>query len=301
MMSCQDSTSSPVTEWFHVRPVADGVWLLAEPGHVNSWLIVGDQRAAVIDTGLGIASIRAVAQRLTSVPLVVINTHHHVDHIGGNHEFSEIAIHEAGAEPLAAHALPAELLRDYMRHARELLAARDAFERLDDMYFHLLTADSRPRAFPPQFDPAQWSPQPSRATRLLRDGDRIDLGDRSLSVIHTPGHSVDGICLYEERSGLLFAGDTVSTGPIYLQFPECDLAAFAASVERLRALERDVRAVLVSHWGQAVADPVLLSETADGCARVLAGDVTLVRAKDLHGGPVQAAHFDRFSLLLAAG
>ncbi len=70
---------------------------------------------------------------------------------------------------------------------------------------------------------------------LLADGDRVG----SLRVIHTPGHTPGGICLYDERAKVLFSGDTVFTGGSFgrYDFPDGDRTALAASIERLVGLE----------------------------------------------------------------
>ena len=86
--------ASVENDWFYTRTIGPGIWLIAEPQHVYSYLIEGSDQAALIDTGLNIAPIRPVAEALTDRPLKVINTHYHFDHIGGNHEFDEIAKEE---------------------------------------------------------------------------------------------------------------------------------------------------------------------------------------------------------------
>jgi glyoxylase-like metal-dependent hydrolase (beta-lactamase superfamily II) len=110
----EDATS---LAWFCVREVVSGVWLLGEPQHVYTWLVVGDDRAVLLDTGMGILPIRPVAAGVTPLPLSVVNTHYHFDHIGGNHEFEEIAIHERGA-PLIEQPVPRDLLDAYVDYAQ---------------------------------------------------------------------------------------------------------------------------------------------------------------------------------------
>lgn len=285
--------------WFHTREAADGVWLVAEPGHVNSWLIEGRDSAALLDTGLGIAPIRPVATALTDRPVSVVNTHHHFDHTGGNHEFDDIAIHERGAELLGSPP-PPELIAAYLDYTRALIAAADARRGDDRAYLHLLTADADPRPLPPGMDESSWRIRPSRATRVLSEGQRIDVGGRLLTVLHTPGHTPDCICLLDERDGLLFAGDTINTGPIYAQLPESELDDLARSARRLAELEPEVRLVLVSHFGRAVADARLLREVADGLELVAAGEAELHPARDCVGEPALEASFDRFSVLVPA-
>src|SRR5258708_12910066 len=74
----------PRKSWFDVRPLADGVFLIAEPGHVNNFLIVGEDRAVLLDTGLGVADIRPVAEGLAGKPPSVVNSLYPFDHSARN-------------------------------------------------------------------------------------------------------------------------------------------------------------------------------------------------------------------------
>ncbi|TDQ63032.1 glyoxylase-like metal-dependent hydrolase (beta-lactamase superfamily II) [Actinomycetospora succinea] len=282
--------------WFHARPVARDVWLVAEPGHVNSWLVAGRDRAVLVDSGLGIAPIRPVVAALTDRPIDVLHTHAHFDHVGGDAEFDRVAIHPAGVAELRAGADPAERAR-YLAYTRRMLAAAGRYRALDHEFFHLLSADSDPRPLPPDVD-ATWAPGPAPEPDLLTDGDEIDLGGRTLRVLHTPGHTPDSVCFLDEHDGLLLAGDTVNTGPIYAQAPESDLAAFAASTARLAEL--DVRLVLMAHFGRGVAEGHHVREVADAFARLRAGDAVVRPARDCDDDPVREAVFDACSIYVPA-
>jgi glyoxylase-like metal-dependent hydrolase (beta-lactamase superfamily II) len=286
------------SDWFRTRPVARGVWLVAEPGHVNSWLVEGRERAVLVDSGLGLAPIRPVVEALTDRPVDVVHTHAHLDHVGGDAEFARVAIHPAGVAELRAGADPAERRR-YLSYARRLLAAAAAYRALDHEFFHLLSADSDPRPLPPGVEET-WSPGPPPAPDVLTDGDVVDLGGRTLRVLHTPGHTPDSVCFLDEHAGLLFAGDTVNTGPIYAQAPESDLAAFAASTARLAALADDVRLVLMAHFGRGVAEGAYLRDVADAFARLRTGDAVLRPARDCDDDPVREAVFEACSIYVAA-
>ncbi|MFC5137486.1 MBL fold metallo-hydrolase [Actinomycetospora rhizophila] len=282
--------------WFHTRPVARDVWLVAEPGHVNSWLVAGRDRAVLVDSGLGIAPIRPAVAALTDRPIDVVHTHAHFDHVGGDAEFDRVAIHPAGVAELRAGAESADRTR-YLGHARRMLAAAQRYRALDHEFFHLLSADSDPRPLPPDVD-ATWHPSPGPEPDLMVDGDVVDLGGRTLRVLHTPGHTPDSVCFLDERDGLLFAGDTVNTGPVYAQAPESDLAAFAASTARLAEL--DVALVLMAHFGRGVAEGRYVREVADAFARLRAGDAVLRPARDCDDDPVREAVFDACSIYVAA-
>jgi glyoxylase-like metal-dependent hydrolase (beta-lactamase superfamily II) len=293
-----DELEARAAAWFFTRRVAAGVWLIAEPQHVYTWMVEGSERAVILDTGMGILPIRPVAERLTTRPLSVVNTHYHFDHIGGNWEFEETAIHEIGA-PLAEQEVPRELLDAYLDYADRQLAAAVTVLPLDREYLWLLAPESIPRAFPEGWNRDEWSIRPSRATATLRDGDRIDLGDRTLTVIHAPGHSPDGICLFDEKNGLLFAGDSSNAGPIYAHFPDSDLGELTRSAHRLAALAGDVDAAFFHHYGRPVAEKDLFAEIAAGLERVAAGDADLVPGEDIIGTPMLEARFDHFSVTVA--
>jgi glyoxylase-like metal-dependent hydrolase (beta-lactamase superfamily II) len=288
----------PRKSWFDVRPLADGVVLIAEPGHVNNFLVIGEDRAVLLDTGLGVADIRSVAEQLAGKPLSVVNSHYHFDHSGGNRQFDDIAIHRAGAELLAQPA-PEGLAEGYMAYTQRLIEAWAGYKQLDDTYFHLVTGDTLVRPLPAGFDPASYAVVPSTATTLLDDGDEIDLGGRVLKVMHTPGHSPDSICLFDERDGLLFGGDTINTGPIYAQLEDSDVAAFARSTRRLADLRDAVSRVFVCHFMRVDNAPALLAEVADGFERLVEGTAPFRDNADCLGYPVREACFEHFSVFVA--
>ena len=91
-----------------------------------------------------------------------------------------------------------------------------------------------------------YCPKAAPATRLLDDGNVVDLGDRVLEVIHTPGHSPGGIALFERATGILFSGDIVYDGPLIEDCPGADPDAYARSLHRL--LELPVRVMHGGHF-----------------------------------------------------
>ena len=287
-----------MTGWFATRQLEPGIHLVSEPVHVNSFLVEGSSAAALIDTGLGIGNIRAVAEKLASHDVFALNTHYHFDHTGGNHWFASRLIHEDGAAAIERDVDP-DLYRRYVEFIGELLIALPRFLDLDDEFYHLMTDDTTPRPLPADFDPAAWSYVPTTATRTLREGDKVDLGGRDLTVLHTPGHTPDSICLLDERNGVLFGGDTINTGPIYAQLPDSDINAFGQSTRRLADLASSVRVVYVAHFTRYAADPIFLTEVADGFERLAAGETPLHPAND-YVGPVQEARFERFSIFIPA-
>lgn len=288
------------TSWFEVAKMEAGVHLISEPGHVNSWLVEGERDAILFDTGLGVANIRKIAEETTPKRLIVVNSHYHFDHSGGNRFFDEFAIHRMGGE-LVSKPSPPELAEGYMAYTQRLLKAWGPFKEADDLYFHLLTAERMIRPLPDGFDPADYKVVPTVPTRLLEDGDVLDLGGRKLQVLHTPGHSPDCICLFDEANGLLFGGDTINTGPIYAQLEDSDLKKFAKSTQRLADMAGSYRRVFVCHFLRYDEPSALVQEIADGFKRLLAGDVFIRDNVDCLNYPVKEACFDHFSIFIPAG
>src|SRR5205807_9970929 len=84
----------PVSDpWFEVYKPAPGVFAIYEPHQAEEtigYLIVGEQRALLFDTGMGISDVKKVVEELTKLPVIVLNSHTHDDHVGGNWEFDRV-------------------------------------------------------------------------------------------------------------------------------------------------------------------------------------------------------------------
>jgi glyoxylase-like metal-dependent hydrolase (beta-lactamase superfamily II) len=279
-----------MTDWFVVRQVTPALWMIAEPGHVVNWLYVGSERALLVDTGIGIVPIGPLVARLTDRPVTAVNTHYHFDHVGGNAAFTERLAGVRGG-PLLERAAPRDLLQRYLAAFPAIIADARAKVAADRDAF-ALTPETEVRDFPPEFDPAVWLPGRVPATALLREGEEIDLGDRRLRVIDTPGHSPDGICLFDERHGVLFAGDTLMEGALYAHYDESSLPDLLSSVGKLAALEAPVHMICAGHIPRAVAETTLIAETVTAIEQVLAG-APYTLGHDVFGYPVRETRVGR--------
>ncbi len=227
--------------WFERRSIDSTLTLLWEPFvhpliRCNIWHLAGRTSDLLIDTGLGIASLRDELADLTNKPVIAVATHIHYDHVGSLHEFARRLMHPLEAprmahyaefDHLARSAFPAEFL--------EWMAA--AGQPLDDDY--LITA--RPAA---SFDPATYRIQSAETTRTVAEGDFIDTGDRRFEVLHLPGHSPGSIALWEADSGTLFSGDAIYDGPLIDTLPDSDRVQYVHTMKRLLELP-----VTVVHGG----------------------------------------------------
>jgi len=264
---------SEMQEWFDIEELEPGLWAISEPhaDSVTSYLLGGRERALLVDTGLGIGNIREAVEELTGLPLLVVNTHAHYDHIGGNRWFGGVWAHEAERERIQA-GVPHEQLG--------ALTNRDAF--LVDP--------------PAGFDGASFCIPGVPVTRTLAEGDVVELGDRTLEVIHAPGHSPGSICLWERQRRILVAGDVVYFGNIFACLPEADFSAYRVSLRRLAGLSAQIRLVLPGHGptplggGDVCQIEEFFSLIADGRAEG--------RSCRTPWGPAQVYTSERFSVLL---
>ncbi len=221
--------------WFEFQRVDDQITLIWEP-HVaplircNIWHVRGSDRDMLVDTGLGMASLREAARHLLEKPVAAVATHAHYDHVGGLHEFPERVVHGAEAAKVAAG------------HAASLFGTAKGDAILEsiraagyDVPAELFTAVPAP-----DYDPTRYSVAPAPATRIVAEGDVIDLGNRRFEVLHLPGHSPGSIGLWEAESRVLFSGDAIYDGPLLDELPGSDIGAYVATMKRLRDLPVDV-------------------------------------------------------------
>ena len=237
--------------WFEVYSVAPGVFAIYEPHQSEEtigYLIIGGKQALLFDTGMGIGDIKKVTSELTKLPIVVMNSHTHNDHVGGNWQFETVF----GMDT------------DFTR--------RNAGGSRQDAQAELAPGEICGE-LPKGFDRAAYVTRPWKITAYKHDGDRIDLGSRRLEIISTPGHTPDAICLLDREGGLLFTGDTYYPGPIWLYRPETDLDAYSVSVRRLAALAPQIKLVLGAH-NVPTASPSALLKLASVFEAVRAGKIT---------------------------
>ncbi|MCU1657428.1 MAG: Zn-dependent hydrolase, glyoxylase [Pseudonocardiales bacterium] len=275
--------------WFATRDLGAGYHLIAEPGHVNSFLVTGERLALLFDTGMGMSPLRPVVRSITDLPLLVVNSHHHYDHRGGNAEFADhavdVAVHVDGLD--LHDAAPPEFLGRYRTVAADTERDFAAYEQLDRQRFFLLSDAMRVRPTP---DLTAWSIPAVAPTHALIDGDRLDLGGRELQVLHTPGHSPDSLCLWDEDTGTVLAGDTVLAAASWAHSAEGDVAVFADSLARLAKLT--VRRALVAHNLRAELPGSFVTRAAANMAAVRDGRTTPYPATDLFGNAVCRHDFD---------
>lgn len=218
--------------WFERRQIDDDITLVWEP-HViplmrcNIWHLRGRDRDLLVDTGMGVVSLKDAVADLIEKPVTAAATHAHADHIGAHHEFEDCLIHRLEAGDLRQPARMTSLFLDDPDFVAYLQASGYGAEANQC----LITA------LPHEgYEPGAYELKGASVTRVVEEGDIVDLGDRRLEVLHLPGHSPGSIGLWEAATGILFSGDCVYDGPLLDGLTDSNIAHYVESMKRLRAL-----------------------------------------------------------------
>ena len=228
-------------DWFERKSLVDGITLLYERyvdpfARCNVWHVRGRDRDLLIDTGLGVRSLREAAADLFGHALTAVLTHSHFDHIGGAYEFPNRVAHvdelaeferPSGFRGLTAGALGDELVQ----------GLRAAGYTVPDQFLTALPHGG--------FAVDDYNVRGAPLSGTVEDGEIIDLGDRTFEVLHLPGHSPGSIALWEARTRTLFSGDAIYDGPLLFELPGSSVADYVRSLRRLLAL--DVSIVHAGH------------------------------------------------------
>lgn len=232
--------------WFSVSKIDDNTFAINEDKHweeTHCYLLCGVKNALLIDTGLGVANIKKVVDSLTLLPVLVATTHIHWDHIGGHKYFENIAVHEAEKNWLS------------IKFPIPLQAVK-----------HNLVC--KPCDFPLDFSIDSYQLPKISPQQILHDGDCLDLGERKITVIHTPGHSPGHCCFYEPERKYLYSGDLIYSGCLDAFYPTTDPQLFWQSVKKIQHL--DVERVLPAHHQLSI--PVNIINSIEKAFSQLAGE-----------------------------
>jgi glyoxylase-like metal-dependent hydrolase (beta-lactamase superfamily II) len=237
------ATDLPIdTQWFlreQMDPVITKFW---EP-HVkrlsrsNTYFVKGRDRDLLFDSGMGVGDLKAAVADLIDKPIITFLSHTHSDHVGSAHQFpDEVLIHPSEAERLRTPPA-ASLLFDKNSSSLE----RRAWLRTQGFDMDGWRIDAIPFG---GYDPATWSIKPVQPTRLVDEGDIVDLGDRQFEVLHMPGHTFGSISLFEHSTGILLGGDAIYDGVLLDNGPESNIPDYIKTMKRCRELP-----VTVVHGG----------------------------------------------------
>ena len=211
-----------MSDWFTIDKIDSDTYIISEYRHweeTHCYLLNGLDHSLLIDTGLGICNIYDEVIKLTDKPVIAVATHIHWDHIGGHKYFPDFYVHSDeinwlnGEFPLS------------METIREMVV-----DRCD---------------LPAGYDVNTYEFFQGMPSKLIKDGDSIDIGGRIIKVLHTPGHSPGHMCFFEEERGYLLTGDLVYKDTLFAYYPSTDPVAYLISLERVAELP--VKRVFPAH------------------------------------------------------
>lgn len=237
------------SNWFHTYQAAPGVFALVESDQYQeaiAYLIVGRSRALLFDSGIGVVPIRPVVEQLTRLPVTVVNSHSHFDHVGGNHEFDRVLSMDTPFTRIKMRGRPHDGLASEVAPASFCHGA------------------------PAGLDTAAFRSQPWKSSGVIADGTLMDLGGRVVEIVGAPGHTPDGVALLDRTNRLLFTGDNFYESTIWLYAAETNLDDYIASMTRLVALATGVTQLLPAH-NTANVDPSRLAVVLAAARKLRSG------------------------------
>lgn len=236
----------------------DGVFEIEEFKAVKMWLLVGDDKCLLIDTGVGLTDLPAVIAGITDKPVVVVNSHIHIDHIGGNGQFPEVLC-----------------------------------GRFDEPFAHVPLGDSEKQIIIDYFSEVRktgimfsdWDASPARRVIALKEGDVISLGGLDVEVYEIPGHTLGCIALLDRKHRLLFSGDSLFTTMVNitndqtapLSVPSTAVSVYLDSLKKLAALKDAYDYLVPSHADPGEPDfltPGILDKYIAGVEKILSAGST---------------------------
>ncbi len=221
-------------KWYERKTITSDITLIFEPYvhpflRCNIWHVRGRDKDLLIDTGLGVSSLKDEIQDLIDKPVTALATHVHYDHVGCLHEFDERLMHAIEAPRMDNYQEFSWLkVTDFPEEFHDAL-------RDDDYREYLISAIPET-----EFDPDDYQVTSTSVTCSIEEGDVVDLGNRHLEVFHLPGHSPGSIGLWDKDNAILFSGDALYDGQLLDDLPDSNIPDYIHTMKRLRELPVDV-------------------------------------------------------------
>lgn len=224
---------------------------------VYMYLLIGDEKAMLIDTAYGFTDVPNAIKNITDLPLIVANTHAHFDHVHGNHMYPEVYVSKKDEQLFQLHT-------DY-EYCKELCiqvakANNIPSELLESSELNLEGVITAYPSVHKEFPKTMY----------------FELGNRRVDIIETPGHSEGAVSFLDERNGWLFSGDTDCKDGVLLNLDgSTSVQAFYQTIIKLQGLVKkgDVKVLYPSH--QAIPLEVgVLNDYAEACENILNGNIS---------------------------
>lgn len=251
--------------YYKAEPIAEKSWMISNAfvGHSYAlcYLVEGRDYALLIDSILGMGNLKAFCETLTDKPVVLVNTHAHSDHFGGNFFFDAC----------------------YMHH-RDIGAFQDSVgkvkkQQLADMAKEMALEEFR-ELIEPDEEFADWDPM---KILPLYDGDVFDLGDRRIKVVEVGGHTAGSIVLIDPATRIAYSGDACNSNTL-LEFPNSlPIVSYMKALLHLKQHQGEFDRM---YGGHEIFDASIVDEAIETVARVITGTDDHVESTGMMGYPV---------------
>jgi Zn-dependent hydrolases, including glyoxylases len=222
--------------------IGNGIYAITAPLGEQIYLLIGNEKALVIDNGMGIGSVKSYISQLTDLPLMAVVTHGHPDHAGGNGEFEEVWMHSADKNTFEEMCPVEYRIGDIRKIFAQIVPTLEN---------HMIPHE--------------------RKFRPIDNVESIDLGGRELEVLHIPGHTAGSICLFDRNSKTLFSGDMLNQQTwLYLEY-STPLEIYYESLIRIKEKDWQIKSIQTGHSAEAKS-PELLEDMIECAKKIITGE-----------------------------
>ncbi len=245
------------SKFFKARRIYDNVTLITGLGGEQSFLIEGSDKALLIDGLSGVGSLKAFVRELTELPVTLVNTHGHVDHIGADFEYKEVYI--------APEDIP-------LMYAHSDMEMRLGFAKSGAMFAPLPTEPKLSDVTVP--GPVKTLP--------MKDGDIFDLGGVKLDVIAVPGHTRGTVVFLDRDRRIVYSGDACNRNTLVYGEESASIEEFKESLLHFKEFQPAFDGLWGGHGG-AMEQPEIIDSAIALCDEIMAGTDDAVEAVGFTG------------------
>ena len=256
-----------VVPYYKAESIADKSWMIGngftEHTYALCYLVEGRDYALLIDSILGMGNLKTFCETLTDKPILLVNTHAHSDHFGGNFFFDSCYIHH---RDIASFQNCIGVKKQQVVDMAKEMALKGYQDQIE-----------------PDENFSDWKPM---KVYPIYDGDAFDLGDRKIEVVEVGGHTEGSVVLIDPLTRIAYSGDACN-GNTLLEFENSLPMIFY--MKALLHLKEKQGKFDKMYGGHEIFDASIVDEAIETVGRVIAGTDDHVERTGMMGYPVYYA------------
>lgn len=225
---------------FRSKQISERVIRIIDPMNVGIYLIIGDKKACLLDTGCGLGNLREYVKTLTNKPVFVILTHGHFDHVGGASLFDEVYLNEKDLDVYKEHT------SDKYRNLMIQSIPKEMKITLDDI-----------------------SPVVGKPFLSLTDKQRFDLGGITIEMVSVPGHTKGTMMALIVEEKMMLYGDACGVGVLLYEDYATTVSEYLASLKRLKTNYTGAYSKIIRNHGTFESELSLLDNVIECCNEII--------------------------------